>query len=274
MDALALLRLQIDWGADEALSEDPVDRLRPLAPASAPAPAAAGPRLATGAPVPAAPRSAPTSEARSPSARPVPSGSAVERATGAAAAAQSLGALREALAAFDGCALRDTATNLVFCEGDPAGRLLMIGEPPGAEEDRTGRPFAGPEGALLDRMLGSIGLERPSLLLMHLIPWRPPGGRPPHAGELATCMPFLFRLIELAAPQHVVLFGTLTARTLLPGRRAGKPWGELTGPRGAIPTLALPGPAMLLKTPARRKEAWAGLRQLRRALDGEVVKKQ
>lgn len=264
MDGLVLLRLQIEWGADEALSDEPVNRLRPIAPAP-PVPA---PRPTI--PAPPAARSPRHGEVRSAALAATPSGTGVERAAAVAAGAESLAALHAALARFEGCGLRDTATNLVFWEGDPAGRVLLIGEPPGAEEDRSGHPFAGPEGLLLDKMLGSIGLKRSGLLLAHLVPWRPPGGRPPHASELAVCMQFLLRLVELAAPRHIVLFGTLTARTLLAARRSGKGWCELAGPWGSIPAITLPGLGTLLKTPPRRKEAWAGLRQLRRALDGTV----
>ena len=124
----------------------------------------------------------------------------------AAAAAATLDDLRAAIAEFDGCALRDTASHLVFAEGDPSADLLLIGEPPGADEDRGGTPFAGLGGAYLDRMLASIGLERSQLMLAPLIPWRPPGDRPPSPTELAICLPFLHRLIALAraAPHRAV----------------------------------------------------------------------
>jgi uracil-DNA glycosylase family 4 len=276
MDTLALLRLQIEWGADEALSETPVDRLRPASqPGSTGAPALreAGRPATPGSAPPASitdlrARPAVTAEPRiSEQSRTTPA----ERALAAADQADTLSALRDAVAAFDGCALRDTASNLVFADGDPAGRLLLIGEPPGAEEDRSGQPFAGHEGQLLDKMLASIGLERGGLLLAPLIPWRPPGGRPPSAGEIAACLPFLQRLIALAAPRHVVLFGTLTARTLLPGRRRVGGWAELSGAWGTLPVVALPGLGAMLKTPALRRDAWAGLRLLRRALDGAAT---
>lgn len=252
MDALALLRLQIEWGADEALSDDPVDRLRPLSPAGAQTgPGAPAMRI-----IPPAP---PADPAR---------GTAADRAAASAGQADSLDALRAAIAAFDGCALRDTASNLVFAEGDPAGRLLLISEPPGEAEDRSGHPCAGAEGSMLDKMLSSIGLDRAGLLVTPLIPWRPPGGRPPNASELAACLPFLHRLLALVRPAHVVMFGTLTVRTLLPGRRRAGGWTALTGAWGDVPALALPGLTALVKVPAQRREAWAGLRLLRRALDG------
>jgi DNA polymerase len=199
----------------------------------------------------------------------------LERALAAAGRSESLEALRAAVADFDGCALRETASHLVFAEGDSSAGLLLIGEPPGADEDQTGTPFAGPEGALLDTMLANVGLDRSRLLLTPLIPWRPPGGRSPNPGELAVCLPFLHRLVVLAAPRRIVLFGGLAARSLLgatAGRRRGSiafmEW-SLPGMTTPAPTLALPGLAALLRTPALRRDAWAGLRMLRRALDSD-----
>jgi DNA polymerase len=255
LDDFALLRLQMEWGADEALADDPVDRLRPVT---------------RRAPV-AVPRAAPPPTAVQPP--PAARGTPAERAIALAGQAGTLEALRAAVAAFDGCALRETASHLVFAEGNPDGGLLLIGEPPGADEDRSGTPFAGREGALLDKMLTSIGLDRSGLLLAPLIPWRPPGGRSPNPGELAVCLPFLQRIVALAAPRRVVLLGGLAARTLLgptAGRRRGAvdwvAW-PVPGVGEPVPALALPGLAALLKTPGLRKDAWAGLRRLRRALD-------
>jgi DNA polymerase len=257
MDALALLRLQIEWGADEALDDSPVDRLRSV---STPPPASL--RLAT--PPPASP----------PPVQAVPRTGAAERAVAVAAAAGTLEALSAAIAGFDGCALRDTATKPVLPAGDPDSSLLLIGDPPGAEEDRSGVPFAGPDGALLDRMLASIGLERTRLLATPLIPWRPPGGRPPSPAELAVCLPFLHRLIVLSAPSRILLLGTLAARTLLPGqrRRPGGGWTQLALPGlpAAVPTLLLPAPGSLAGSPPLRRDAWVELRRLRRVL-GESV---
>ena len=153
----------------------------------------------------------------------------------AAAAAATLDDLRAAIAAFDGCALRDTASHLVFAEGDPSADLLLIGEPPGADEDRGGTPFAGLGGAYLDRMLASIGLERSRLMLAPLIPWRPPGDRPPSPTELAICLPFLHRLIALLGPRRIVLFGALPARALLPQTASRR------RPRGAWIDAPIPG---------------------------------
>jgi DNA polymerase len=254
-DAFALLRLQFEWGADEAIAFEPLDRLRPAEPHPEPVLRAVPP-----APVPA------------------PVGTPAERALGLAGSAATLDDLRAALAAFDGCALRDTASNLVFAEGDSASTTLVIGEPPGREEDRSGHPFAGPEGALLDRMLASIGLDRGTLMLTPLVPWRPPGGRPVSPAELAICLPFLHRLVGLLQPRRLVIFGGTAARLLLPPnaarRRPARGWTEarIPGLPQTLPALGLPGMAEMLKNPPLRRDAWAGLRLLRRALDEELTK--
>jgi uracil-DNA glycosylase family 4 len=253
-DAFALLLLQVEWGADEAIDPDPIDRLRPVET-----------------------KSIPLVRATPPVAQPVelPKGTPGERALGLAGQATTLDDLRTALAGFDGCALRDTASHLVFAEGDPASTTLIIGEPPGREEDRGGHPFAGAEGQLLDQMLASIGLTRAELMLTPLLPWRPPGGRPPSAGEIAICLPFLHRLIGLLKPHRIVLFGGTAARALLPQtpnrRRGSRGWVELSVPgmHATLPGLVLPGLAEMLKNPPLRRDAWAGLRMLRRTLDEE-----
>jgi DNA polymerase len=277
MDAFALLRLQVEWGVDEALDAEPLDRLRSVArPAAAPVRAVAAP--AAGSAPGLAPGIAPGFASGLAPRAAVPAAAAAraspaERAISVAAQAGSLAALRAAIADFDGCGLRDTASHLVFAEGDPDAGLLLIGEPPGADEDRSGTPFAGREGALLDRMLASIGLERSRLLLAPLIPWRPPGGRAPNPAELTVCLPFLHRVVTLAEPRHVVILGGLAARSLLgaaAGRRRGNPaWQDwaVPGLGGPVPTLALPGLNALLKTPMLKRDAWAGLRLLRKALD-------
>ena len=247
----ALLRLQVEWGADEAIGLFPIDRLR-LAEALEAKPVLL-PR-----PVPVVALSKAT---------------AGERALALSGQATTLEDLRAALAGFDGCGLRDTASNLVFAEGDPASATLVIGEPPGREEDRGGHPFAGPEGQLLDQMLASIGLNRAELMMTPLLPWRPPGARPPSPGEIALCLPFLHRLIALLKPRRTVIFGGTAARVILPQaqnrRRSPRVWFEasIPGMHAALPCLALPGLADMLKNPLSRRDAWAGLRLLRRAID-------
>ena len=268
MDDLTALRLQVEWGADEALEDVAVDRLR-AAPSPQPslvsrenevpmsAPALAGGRGGEGAPT----------------ARTTPA----ERALEAAAAAPNLDALRAAVAGFDGCALRDTASHLVFAEGDPAATLLLIGDPPGAAEDRSGTPFAGPAGVYLDKMLASIGLQRSRLMLAPLIPWRPPGDRPPSKAELTICLPFLHRLIALGAPRRLLLMGLLASRTLVPQaasrRRPRGTWIDAAIPGTPLVLPALPtfSAAELMRSPKDRRAAWGDLRLLRRTLDADAA---
>ena len=183
---------------------------------------------------------------------PPPSGPApgpALRAREVAAAARTLAELRAALAAFDGCPLAATATNLVFADGNPDAGLMLVGEGPGAEEDSAGKPFVGPSGQLLDRMLASIGLDRTRLLITNLIPWRPPGNRNPTDSEVLTCLPFLLRHIALVRPRRLVLLGALATRAVT-GSTAGirRMRGQLdrrdhprpAGP-GADPAHAAPG---------------------------------
>jgi DNA polymerase len=250
MDALALLRLQTEWGADEALEDAPRDRLRPPAPTAGPARPAARPV---------------------PIAAPAPPPAEVDLA-----AVETLAALRDAIAAFGGCALRDTATNLVFADGNPDAGLLFVGDAPTAAEDRGGRAFDGPAGAYLERMLASIGLGRETALFTPLIPWRPPGGRPPTAAELTACLPFLHRLIILTSPRRLVLLGTLAQRAILGAapRKRTRGWLPATvpGSPNPLPALAFPSPDLLLAKPAGRREAWADLRLLRRGIDQDIAK--
>ncbi|MDE2576631.1 MAG: uracil-DNA glycosylase, partial [Rhodospirillales bacterium] len=203
-----------------------------------------------------------------------PMAAPVARAQALADGAATREALRAALAGFDGCPLAATATNLVFDDGNPDSGLMLIGEGPGAEEDRAGKPFVGPSGQLLDRMLASIGLDRTKVLITNLIPWRPPGNRNPTDAEIAVCLPFLRRHIALVRPRHLVLLGALATHALT-GDKAGirrmrGKWVKLTVPGLDTPVPALPmlHPAYLLRTPGAKRDAWADLRLLRRALDG------
>jgi uracil-DNA glycosylase family 4 len=263
MDALAALRLQIEWGADEALDLAPRDRR-----AVAPSPPAVAPRPK--------PQAQPASGQVQPT-RPVVQPPQVRRAQEVAAAATTLAELRDALAAFDGCALAATATNLVFADGNPDSGLMLVGEGPGAEEDRQGLPFVGPSGQFLDRMLASIGLDRTRYLITNLIPWRPPGNRNPTDAEVLICLPFLLRHIALVRPRRLVLLGALAARAVLGGnagitRLRGR-WHSAAIPGLAEPVPALPmfHPAYLLRNPGAKREAWADLRLLRRTLDADLT---
>jgi DNA polymerase len=251
--AFQALALQIEFGADEAIAATALDRL------AAPPPAASTPVVPTAAPFAAA-----AAQVRS---------TPRQNAEHAAATASSLPALSQAIAGFEACRLRDTATNPVFASGDASAGLLLLGEAPGTDEDRSGIAFSGPEGMLLDQMLGSIGLTRDAVLLSHLLPWRPPGNQPPSAADIDCCLPFLLRLIFLARIRRVVAFGALPAKALLGGaaRPGGKPAWKPVSPVGADPVtfnlLPLPSLAAVARTPERKREAWLGLRLLRRELD-------
>lgn len=272
MDALAALRLQIAWGADEALDDLPLDRTRATVAIRRPQAArAADPGVAPAVPaeVVAAPvRVAPVLPGAAALATPV------VQAQAAAAAAGTREALREALAGFAPCPLRDTAGHLVFFDGNPDAGVVLVGEVPGAEEDRAGTPFAGPAGQLLDRMLGSVGLDRTTVAMTMLVPWRPPGGRVPTDGEVAMCLPFLQRHLALLRPRVLVPLGALATRAVT-GNSLG-----IRRLRGRVAEAAVPGleasavvlpmlhPAHLLRTPGAKREAWADLLQLRALLDG------
>jgi DNA polymerase len=248
MDMLEALRLQLEWGATEAYADAPQDRR---------AAATAGP-----APKPPAPK---------PAASPgLPAGPA--DAARLAAACETLEDLAAALASFTGCALRDTATQLVFADGNPAARIIFIGEAPGAEEDRIGRPFVGPAGQLLDKMLASIGLDRSFVRIINTVPWRPPGNRAPTPSEIAVCLPFLHRHIALIRPNVLVLLGAVAAQAMLPEpqrglgiRRIRGTWQDIaiTGLDTPLPCLPTFHPAYLLRSPAEKKHAWHDLLALR-----------
>ncbi|MGG5890015.1 uracil-DNA glycosylase [Falsiroseomonas sp. HC035] len=265
---LAALRLQIEFGADEALEAAPLDRLAARAPAPAPPEPPPG-ALAKPALAQPALRSAPT----------LPLVTTPAAATAAlAATAQSLAELREAIANTDS-PLRDTATNLVFADGVPESGLMMIGEAPGGDEDRQGKPFVGVSGQLLDRMMASIGLDRrQNFYLANILPWRPPGNRTPTDGEVAMFLPFMLRHVALVRPRHIVLLGGVSAKALLRAKdgitRLRGRWHSLPEPGGegvaGLPALPTLHPAYLLRTPSAKREAWADLILLRRTLDGEV----
>ncbi len=190
-----------------------------------------------------------------------------------AASAETIEALGALVAAFEGCALKRTATNTVFLDGNPAAPVMIIGEAPGAEEDRLGRPFVGRAGQLLDRMLAAIGLDRTGVQITNVIYWRPPGNRKPTTAEIAACLPFVLRHIALARPRVLVLAGGTAASALLPlsegiTRLRGR-WFELAVPGldPPVPTLPMFHPAFLLRTPERKREAWRDLLALKARLD-------
>ncbi len=254
LDALAALRWLAEAGADEAVSEEPVNRL------------AAKPAPMTTRPAPAARRVAPAAPARAAAAG--DAGDAVGTAQARAAQAATLMELKAALEAFDGCALKRTAASTVFADGVPEGRVMLIGEAPGRDEDRIGRPFVGRAGQLLDKMLASIGLDRKmNAYITNVINWRPPDNRDPAPEEAAACLPFLRRHIELAEPGIIILLGATAARHVagvsegimkLRGR-----WLEYRVGDRMVPMMPTLHPAYLLRQPAHKKLAWRDLQAVR-----------
>lgn len=269
---LDALRWQIESGADEAVGERPLNRLaEPAARAqSVPTPTASA--------EPAPTHIAPPNLAPPPARPAATLASASETQASAqrlAAAAGSIEEVREALEAFDGCALKATATNLCLFDGNPAAEIMIVGEAPGAQEDRQGKPFVGPAGQLLDRMLAAIGLDRRTVYITNLLYWRPPGNRNPTPGELAACQPFLERQIEIIQPKLLLLVGGMSAKTLLNrsegilklrGRWADYHHPCLPHPIPALPTLH---PAYLLRQPAQKREAWRDLLSFAEAMERE-----
>ena len=245
MDSLAALRLQVEWGADEALGEHPRDQLGPM-------PRALGAEPAPG------PGPAP---ARAPA--PV-----------ATVAAATLADLHAALDAFHGCPLRATATHTVRPDGNPAAGLVLVAEAPGADDDRAGTAFAGAAGQMLDRVLGSAGLDRHALLLCHIVPWRPPGGRAPTEAEVRACLPFLFQLLALVQPTRLVLLGGGPVKVLTGStdgiRRVRGRWIDAAWPGGGpVPALPMLAPDQWLRSPAAKRDCWTDLLTLRQALGNE-----
>jgi uracil-DNA glycosylase len=266
--ALALLRWYVAMGADEAIAVEPANRFAPAPAVAAPMPPAA-PR----------PQSAPAVAAAPPKALTESLAEAAQSTRRLAASAETVEMLAALVAGFDGCGLKRTATNTVFADGNPTAPVMMIGEGPGADEDRIGRPFVGRAGQLLDRMLAAIQLDRQGVHITNVVYWRPPGNRTPTTAEIASCLPFVLRHIALVHPKILVLAGGTAAGALLPGgqgitRLRGR-WFDLEIPGLAepVPTLPMFHPSFLLRTPERKREAWRDLQALRARLD-ELLGKQ
>lgn len=243
----------LDWqlacGVDEAIGEHPLNRLIASTP---PDPASHERTISAPAPTPNRPRAMPTL-APSPE-------EAVQSAREMARACTSLDELRQAMAIFEGCALKSMATNLVFADGTAGAELMFVGEAPGRDEDLQGLPFVGRSGQLLDRMLKAIGLARPNVYITNVVPWRPPGNRNPTAAEISICYPFIERHIELAKPRVVVALGGVAAQTLLHSnegimRLRGK-WHNFQAGALTIPLLPSFHPAFLLRQPGQKRMAW------------------
>ncbi|NNK68174.1 MAG: uracil-DNA glycosylase [Rhodobacteraceae bacterium] len=246
--AQALLEWQIELGATEAIGDTPVNRYD--APAKLP-------------------------KAKTPSADPDPAPveavDPVAVARGLAKAAQSLDELRDAMAAFQHCELRRGARNLVFADGEPSARVMIVGEAPGRDEDIEGRPFVGQAGQLLDRMFDAIGMDRTSpdpaksIYITNILPWRPPQNRDPEPAEMAMMMPFVERHIALADPDILVLMGNISCQALLGRKGITRLRGSWTEAQGR-PVLPMFHPAYLLRNPAAKRDAWHDLLTLQKRL--------
>jgi DNA polymerase len=259
-----LLAFYREAGVDCALSEEPVNHFTAETSATKPA-ADHAPARPVHAPVlPASARPAPPPVALSVE-------DAARDAARLAATARTLTELREALDGYEGCQLKRTATQLCFADGIAGAPVMLVGEAPGADEDRMGKPFVGKSGQLLDRMLTSIGLSRrENVYIANVVPWRPPGNRTPTTQEIATCLPFIRRQIELANPAVLVTLGGPAAQALLEvkGIMAGRGrWRDYVIGDRSIPALPTLHPAFLLRQPIHKREAWADLLALRIRLD-------
>ena len=251
-----LLAFYLEAGVDCALGEEPINRLadaeptvRKVFPQQSPTP--------TPAPLPAD-AGPPTPER------------AIASAREAARIAPTLEALRALMEKFDGCALKSTATQLVFADGNPLARIMFVGEAPGRDEDLEGLPFVGRSGKLLDRMIAAIGLDRSKVYIANVIPWRPPGNRTPTPQETQICLPFIQRQIELVDPDVLVTLGNPSTQTLLGTREGimrtrGRWFDYDTGTR-VIRVLPTFHPAYLLRSPAYKRLAWQDLLAIAKVL--------
>ena len=277
MEAATQGRELLEWyasvGVDEAMGDVPVDRtivvpknLETPTPFSRPTHALhaghAESRDPVGVQTPGVPAFAGTTT-------PVGAVEAMGDAQKLARAANTLEELRAAIESFEGLPIKRGATHMVFADGNPEARIMFVGEAPGADEDRIGKPFVGVSGQLLDRKLASIGLARESnAYISNIINWRPPGNRNPSDSEVALSLPFIRRHIELINPAVLICVGGVSAKALLDTptgitRLRGK-WIDYTseGLKQPVPTLAMFHPAYLLRSPAQKGLAWADLLKL------------
>ena len=257
-----LIDFYLEAGVDALVGEAPVDRFAPetAAPsARAPQPVSLPPDLEI-------------KGRASPPAAPIAPDEAAMAARAAVKTAETLDELREILQKFDGCALKATASQLVFADGNPKSRVMFVGEAPGRDEDIEGLPFVGRSGKLLDRMLAAIGLDRTSVYIANIVPWRPPGNRTPTPQESAICLPFIRRQIELADPDILVCLGGPSAQTLL-GIKEGITktrgrWFTFNSGKREIRALPTFHPAFLLRSPLQKRFAWRDFLAIKMALAG------
>lgn len=253
-------------GVDEVVGESPVDRFASPRPAPARILEPPPPRAAPAAP----PRAAPPSPRLGSSEPVLATDETAREARAIAAACATLDELRAALESFEGCNLRLTARSLVFADGAPGSRVMLVGEAPGREEDLQGLPFVGRSGQLLDLMLKAIGLDRSSVYIANVVPWRPPGNRTPTPQETAVCRPFIQRQIELSHPEMLVCLGGAAAKELMQTNegilRLRGQWREFSIGDRTIRAMATLHPAYLLRQPLQKRLAWRDFLAIREAL--------
>ena len=272
--AAQLLAFYLEAGVDCALMEKPVNRLAEPEIAPLPADTALAPQTRSQSSQ-INPKANPSVQQGTSAAiagrEPLPTPeAAILSAREAARTAPTLEGLRELLENFDGCALRATATRLVFADGNPKSRIMFVGEAPGRDEDIEGLPFVGRSGKLLDRMMAAIGLDRSTVYIANVIPWRPPGNRTPTPQETQICLPFIQRQIELVNPDVMVTLGNPSTQALLGTRegimRTRGKWMEYDTGTRTIRAMATFHPAYLLRSPSYKRLAWQDLRAIRKAL--------
>ncbi len=276
-DPAALLKWYVEMGVDECIGSESIDRFavsaelaakkQPQAPAVSSTPAPVMPQM---------PQQG--SQARPPQEEVRATDEMVHTAVESARKAKTVEELREAVLAFEGCQLKKTAMNTVFADGNSNADIMFIGEAPGADEDRQGVPFVGASGQLLDKMLHACGLEeeignRSKVYITNVLFWRPPGNRNPTLSEIALCLPFVERHIELVDPKVIVLLGGAAAKAVLGhnegiSRLRGR-WFEHATPGLSRPAqaTALFHPAYLLRSPAQKRRAWGDLLTIKDKLD-------
>ncbi len=287
--ARELISFYLDAGVDAVVGEEPIDRFADAAPS---------PAVALGSPLAAeaGAKRRERADGGSPGMRKGPSSLALKggassmtglpgagiaaapsspevavmAARAAAQSAETLDELRALLEAFEGCMLRATATQLVFADGNPAARVMFVGEAPGRDEDIAGLPFVGRSGKLLDRMIEAIGLDRTQVYIANIVPWRPPGNRTPTPHESAICLPFIRRQIELADPDILVCLGQPSTQTLLETKegitRTRGRWLKFDTGSREIRALATYHPAFLLRSPLQKRLAWRDFLAIKKAL--------
>jgi DNA polymerase len=260
-----LLDFYREAGADALVGEQPVNRFADADAAPPPVRAAVRPAASL--------RNLETKGRDAPQMAPLPPpDEAALSAREAAKNAKTLDELRAMLENFDGCALKATATQLVFADGNPQARLMFVGEAPGRDEDIAGLPFVGRSGKLLDRMLTAIALDRGQVYIANIVPWRPPGNREPSPHETAVCLPFIHRQIELCDPDFLVCLGRPSMQTLLgikePISKARGRWFSFDNGKREIRAMPTFHPAFLLRSPLQKRFAWRDFLAIKKALAG------